>query len=162
MERDEIGSSTALINYCKNSDVEGSSGNREKIKGWRFVVLLCAAGACLVFVINVIAAIVTVAKSGLGNGGRLTLYEGDCGTTGNINAAIHLVINLLSTVLLGSSNYCMQCLSAPTREEVNVAHARKQWLDIGVLSTRNLSGISRRRKCLWWMMGISSLPLHLL
>jgi hypothetical protein len=31
-----------------------------------------------------------------------------------LNIGIHLVINALSTILLGARNCCMQCLSAPT------------------------------------------------
>ena len=66
------------------------------------------------------------------------LWEGDCERVRQINVGVHLVINLLSTTMLSSSNYCMQCLSAPTRNEVDKAHAHGIWLDIGVPSLRNL------------------------
>lgn len=79
-----------------------------------------------------------------------------------MNTGIHLAINALSTILLSSSNYCMQCLSAPTRKELDNAHSKGKWLDIGVMSTRNLRGIATKRVVLWWLLGISSLPLHLL
>lgn len=79
-----------------------------------------------------------------------------------MNSYLHFAINLLSTILLSSSNYCMQCLSAPTRKEVNTAHAKGVWLDIGIPSMRNLRYIDRRRVILWGLLGLSSLPLHLL
>lgn len=74
----------------------------------------------------------------------------------------HLVINILSTLLLGASNYSMQCLSSPTRSEVDKAHGQGIWLDIGVPSIRNLRRLSVSRIVLWWLLAISSLPLHLL
>lgn len=36
------------------------------------------------------------------------------------------------------------------------------WLDIGVPSLRNLRRISTRRVVLWWLLALSSIPLHLL
>lgn len=55
----------------------------------------------------------------------------------------------------------MQCLSAPTRKEIDRAHARGVWLDIGIPSVRNLRYISKRRVLIWALLGLSSLPLHL-
>lgn len=74
------------------------------------------------------------------------------------------MINVLSTVLLSGSNYCMQVCSAPTRRDIDLAHssATAKWLDIGVPSLRNLKHISLRKRALWCLMGLSSLPLHLL
>jgi glutaredoxin-related protein len=68
----------------------------------------------------------------------------------------------LSTILLGASNYCMQCMSAPTRAEAEQAHAKFRWVDIGTPSIRNLGKIRGLRVVLWLLLGISSLPLHLL
>jgi hypothetical protein len=78
------------------------------------------------------------------------------------SSAIHVVINVLSTLLLAASNYTMQVLSSPTRAEVERAHKSSQWLDIGILSLRNLGRISRRRLFLFVVMAISSIPVHLL
>ena len=55
----------------------------------------------------------------------------------------------------------MQCLSSPTRAEINKAHNEERWLDIGVLSVKNLRRVSWRRICLWWCLALSSIPLHL-
>lgn len=56
----------------------------------------------------------------------------------------------------------MQRLSAPTRREVDDAHKKYQWLDIGVPSVRNLLFINRWRTLGWLVLAVSSLPLHLL
>lgn len=80
--------------------------------------------------------------------------------TKKLDLWLHLVINLLSTLLLGASNYTMQCLSAPTRNDINKAHQQRVSVDIGIPSVRNLRRISWRRVVLWWLLGLSSIPLH--
>lgn len=51
-----------------------------------------------------------------------SIYEGDCTTVGSLNRYIHVLINLLSTVMLSASNYYMQLQAAPTRANVQAAH----------------------------------------
>lgn len=63
---------------------------------------------------------------------------------------------------LSAGNYCMQCFSSPTREEINRAHREGIWLDIGVPGIRNLNKISPARVLLWSLLGLSGIPLHLL
>ncbi|KAF2683140.1 hypothetical protein K458DRAFT_390412 [Lentithecium fluviatile CBS 122367] len=126
--------------------------------GWRFGAISCAISASIVFLINFF---VTVWGSVHSKANGNVLYEGDCDRVDRLNRMLHLLINILSTILLSSSNYCMQCLSAPTRKEVDEAHARRVWLDIGVPSIHNLSRISIKRVILWFLLGLSSLPLHL-
>jgi hypothetical protein len=55
----------------------------------------------------------------------------------------------------------MQILCAPTRDEIDVAHKKDRWLEIGLMSFRNLSHINTRRALIWWSLAISSAPLHL-
>ncbi|KAF2867447.1 hypothetical protein BDV95DRAFT_446910, partial [Massariosphaeria phaeospora] len=89
------------------------------------------------------------------------IFEGECHEVSRVNSALHLVINLLGTLLLASSNYCMQCLSAPTRRDIDRSHSKKRWLDIGVPSIRNLGYINKGRVVIWALLALSSLPLHL-
>ena len=79
-----------------------------------------------------------------------------------MNVGLHLAINALSTVLLSASNYCMQCFSAPTRKEIDRAHAKRKWLEVGVMSFSNIFNIHWKRSMLWAFLALSSLPLHLL
>lgn len=137
-------------------------GNRETrrwLSGWRFGAINCAIWASIVFIINFVVTVwASVHNKAKGN----VLYEGDCDRVDQLNTGVHLLINLLSTVLLSSSNYSMQCLSAPTRNDIDNAHARRMWLDIGVPSIHNLRRISKKRALVWALLGLSSLPLHLL
>ncbi|KAI9801518.1 MAG: hypothetical protein M1833_002750 [Piccolia ochrophora] len=91
-----------------------------------------------------------------------TLMEGDCDVVKRLDIWIHLLLNILSAMLLGASNYCMQRLSAPTRAELDRAHAKFVWLNVGIPSVKNLLHISRYRVFLWSLLGISSIPLHLM
>ena len=139
---------------------------RKNSDGWRLGIVLCAAGTFLVFIVNATVAALAIAKYGFRTfdvgKGQLVLYEGSCTVTRNANIGIHLVINIFSTVILASCNVCMQCLLAPTREEVDEAHAKNEWLDIGIQSFHNLWRIKRKRTWIWLLLGLSSLPLHLL
>lgn len=113
----------------------------------------------LVLLINVIVTIGIVVHFGAEKG-LSTLYQGNCNHVSQINFGIHLAINVLGTLLLAASNYCMQVLSAPTRREVDRAHAQRKWLDIGLSSFRNLGKIRRWRLWLWILLLVASLPLH--
>lgn len=95
-------------------------------------------------------------------GGVATLFEGSCSKASTWNTWIHIGINVLSILLLSASNYTMQCLGSPTREEIDEAHANARWLDVGVPTARNLTSISRRRAIVWLLLAITSVPLALL
>ena len=131
-----------------------------KLNGYHFGVMCCAWTSAVVLMINLTATTWGVKKFGITDG-LGTLQVGDCGSTSRIGFWLHLIINGLSTLLLGASNYSMQCLSAPTRSEIDRAHRKYIWLDIGTPSVRNLRRISWSRIGLWWALAISSIPLHL-
>ena len=124
-------------------------------------VALCAFTAGTVLVINVIVTIWGTARFGV-QGTLVTIQNGDCSKSKKLSLWLHLAINILSTLLLGASNYCMQCLSSPSRAEINSAHSQHIWLDIGVPSVRNLRRVSWNKVVLWWLFAISTVPLHLL
>ncbi|KAK1490984.1 hypothetical protein CTAM01_10477 [Colletotrichum tamarilloi] len=90
------------------------------------------------------------------------IYEGDCSTVKRLDQWLHLLINLLGTGMLSASNYCMQLQAAPTRENVNAAHAKDKWLDIGIPSLRNLKYLSMWRRCSWALLALTSIPIHLI
>ena len=121
----------------------------------------CAGLSGTVFLINSILTLWASKSFGV-NAGAGTIQHGDCHQTKNLSLWLHLAINVLSTALLSASNYTMQCLSSPTRQDIDKAHAQNNWLDIGVPSVRNLRRITWKRIILWWLLAITSLPLHLL
>ena len=145
----------------KQSDHRQKSWNQKYTSGWRVGALLCCITATMILLTNIIALIWTTSNSRMENGIG-TLYKGSCARAKSLNSWLQLVINILCTVLLGASNYCMQCLTSPTRDEIDKAHDRKRLLRIGVPSLRNLRFISGYRALLWACLGLSALPLHFL
>jgi hypothetical protein len=138
-----------------------SHERQTRFSGWRGGVLVAVTCSAFVLLLNIVGAIVAAA-AGQPSDGIATAYTGDCTVASRWITAIHLIINILSSVLLGASNYCMQRLVAPTRDEVDKAHAKRKWLDIGVPSLRNLSSINKNRLTIWVLLAMSSIPLHFL
>jgi hypothetical protein len=155
-EPQHSGSKPSFVRGVSRSSVRRFLGPR--FQGWRFGALNFAVWSSVVFLVNLSLAIWATTKE------KNIFFEGNCDTVKRLNTGLHLLINVFSTVLLAGSNYCMQCMSAPTRSDIDHAHRLKpkSFLDIGVPSMRNLTKISRRRVVLWCLLGLSSLPLHLL
>ncbi|KAK2882551.1 hypothetical protein FQN49_000236 [Arthroderma sp. PD_2] len=148
-----------------NIEVEKHDGSRGKLKewskGWRFTLFMASISGILVLGFNLGLLLWAVPRYNLSNG-RGVLYDGDCEQVQRLTVGLHLVINILSTILLSASNFTMQCLNAPTRRDIDQAHKKLDWLDIGVLSVRNFHRIPRKRSLLWIILVLSSVPLHLM
>lgn len=139
--------------------------HRKSLAPWKRRIVQALVVAIFVFVINISFYIYLRVRSqpeGFTGGGLWIVFRGNCQTAHTIGLWSHLTINILSSLLLAAGNVCMQCLVAPTREEVDHAHASGLWLDIGVNTPRNIRHISRSRACVWGLLAISSVPLHLL
>ncbi|EFY97758.1 hypothetical protein MAA_06541 [Metarhizium robertsii ARSEF 23] len=115
----------------------------------------------LVAVINTVAWIWAAATHDMDARGVGTLFTGSCRDAANLNKVAHLILNGLSTLFLGAGNYCMQILAAPSRGDLNKAHAVGDWLEIGVPSLRNIRKLHRQKVILWFALGIVSILLHL-
>ncbi|KIW14026.1 hypothetical protein PV08_06807 [Exophiala spinifera] len=131
-----------------------------RLHGWRTGALLAALFAGISLVINFVILIWLATHKG--GSGLVELFSGNCSKVETMDMWVHFAINALSTLLLGGSNYCMQCLCAPTRKDIDTAHSKGKWLDIGVPSIRNLFKVPVHKSALWWVLGLSSVPLHLL
>lgn len=125
------------------------------------VMQACSVTSVVIFLINLSCTILFKAKWG-SDGDINACYHGDCLKAGRISTGLHVMINLLSTLLLGASNLCMQLLAAPRRSEVDRAHRNFVWLHIGVPSLRNLRHIGRERLVICAILAMSSVPLHFL
>lgn len=90
------------------------------------------------------------------------IYKGDCNTVRKLNLWLHFLISVLSTLMLSASNFCMQIQSAPSRADIDVAHEKGTWLDIGLHSPRNFIYIRGWKRASWVILGITSLPINML
>ena len=130
--------------------------------GWRFGALFSCVMVGICLTLNVVATIYVQKKYPPSMDSIGVLMEGDCKKVRSFNSKLHYAINIIATVLVSASNYNMQCLTAPTRNEIDKGHAKGTWLDIGVHSVRNLRHISRGKAVLWLALLVSTFPLHLL
>ncbi|OJJ46443.1 hypothetical protein ASPZODRAFT_2129457 [Penicilliopsis zonata CBS 506.65] len=146
--------------------MDRSENNKNEPK-WIRGVYLCAQVSSAIFLLNTIllAAMAILSRRYPSEGdfsSSLVAYRGDCDVAERWNTALHVIINILSTVILAASNYCMQRLVAPTREEIDARHAQFKWLDIGSGSIRNLFIVNRYRCVLALLLLITTTPFHLL
>jgi len=151
----------SFYQFSPRGSVNGVDARARKWKGWQLGATLCLGVVTSTLILNATVTAWAAITFGL-SGGIGTIHRGPCHAVKQTGLWLHIAINVLSTMLLGASNYCMQCLCSPTRREIDKAHARNTWLDIGIQSMRNLSKIGRMRMALWIILAASSIPLHLM
>ena len=132
---------------------------RFRIASWRFTIITGLSTTILVLICNI--AIIAWAYATLGRDNTV-MYEGSCDRMKTIDTWSHLGINVLSTLVLGASNAAMQLIVAPSREDVRKAHAQSRTVDIGIHGLRNWRFMSRRRRSIWILLLVTTIPLHLL
>jgi hypothetical protein len=135
-----------------------SSAWNDCFPGWRGGIVGFAILACTVLILNL--SILAWTATHMDDGYYATLAVGDWENISNMSGWLHIGINILSTALLAGSNYCMQCLTSPTREEIDAAHARGSYLNIGILSWRNVRTARKRRLCVLSLLTITSVLMH--
>lgn len=119
------------------------------------------AVAVLVLLINVVWLCYAKSRYGIVDGYG-TIRKGECSEVKSLNNWLHLLINILSTLLLTGSNAFMSAFSCPSREEVDKAHSRGRALQVGVLSFGNLRSIAKRKSLVVLLLALTSIPFHLL
>ncbi|PWY67945.1 hypothetical protein BO70DRAFT_374505 [Aspergillus heteromorphus CBS 117.55] len=151
-------------NVVSNKSVDEQPHAHE---AWIPEVLRSAWVVGAVLILNIVLTLIALGLSysrTVNRGAFLSteLYAGNCTRATDWATGFHIVINLLSSALFESGGYAMQCLTAPCRTEVDQAHRRRRWLDIGVMSVRNFRVMSVRRKLLWLVLLGTSLPIHMI
>ncbi|KAL4864910.1 hypothetical protein BDV12DRAFT_158142 [Aspergillus spectabilis] len=140
-----------------------SPTSRDWIKGVVICSWIIGSVLTLNIIFTIIAAGIAYSKNGETDFDFASLYMGKCSVAKNWTTGLHLVINILSTAMLGASNYCMQCLASPSRAQVDEAHQKRTWVKIGIPNLWNLLRWQRgKRQLLGWMLFITSLPIHLI
>jgi len=156
-KNDTTESTLPLIDQSRGEDT--ISPPKSPVALLRKAIWLGFATAVTVLMVNVATLVYAVSRSG-NIRSNATVYDGSCDTTKRISSGLHVLINILSTLLLGASNQVAQYIGSPTRAEVDAAHRKSSWMDIGIPSLRNLRSISSVRVILWVVLMCSSFPLH--
>lgn len=157
----EMNTSHSSVDQTKAAQQPRKSWRR-RFSGYRGGILVSISISTFVLILNLVLFLLAKLSwtPDRVNPSIITAMRGDCHKAHSLTIFLHLVINLLGSLLLGASNYTMQRLVAPSRREVDRAHAKRKWLDIGVPSVRNLTSISRTRAFMWLLLALSSVPLH--
>lgn len=103
-----------------------------------------------------------VVNRDLGVNSTFALFQGSCQTASGLNILVHLVLNVFGTLILASSNFFMQLVAAPSRAELDRAHQKWRWIDIGIPTVRNFASLSGFKRASWLVLMASSVPIHLL
>ncbi|CAI6341145.1 unnamed protein product [Periconia digitata] len=166
-------SSNRVKNECVDPEDEAKDGNRRmtafnevytrylSYSGWQKGIIYCIAAAMLVMLLTVSFLVWASTQSMLGAAVAI-IFEGDCVEAKDLSTASHVVINILSTLLLGASNYCMHIACSPSRRDIDRMHARKKTLQIGINSVSNVFKLPWNRRIAWCILGLSSIPLYLI
>ncbi|KAK5062496.1 hypothetical protein LTR84_004569 [Exophiala bonariae] len=149
--------------YQEIETARGAS-KRGHFTGWRLGALLSCV--LLIFCLSIECALLIAANAFQNEmyqeGYQNVLWEGSCTITKRWTTFASLVINFIATLTISSSNYVMQCLSAPSERELAIAHDNGRSLQLGVSSPSNLRWLSGQKVFLWWLLSLSSIPVHLL
>ncbi|KAI0538408.1 hypothetical protein GGR58DRAFT_513099 [Xylaria digitata] len=121
--------------------------------GWHRAAKINCALLAVINIILLIILIYAAAKSP----SILSLeyiYSGSCNSDGIplVNLFLHLLINIISTLVV---------LNAPSREELDSAHIKGTWMEVGASSIRNVFKVSSFKRWCWFALMITSLPIHL-
>jgi hypothetical protein len=153
----------AGLNYIANLESNVQEYMRQsRFYGWRMGIVFGSTMSAFVLCCNIIAIVVASSLGIKKNGHFLDVISADGVAISRWSAVFHVIINVFSTILLAASNYTMQVLCSPTRSDLDAAHAKGLWLDVGLPSLRNLRYLPRGRVALGLLLGFSSIPLHLL
>lgn len=154
---------THRTKQCEKQRSWGIWEHFNRLTGWRKSAFINTILVFAVLLVLISLHVVVWAKSGSLDGSQI-IYSGSClgNSVGRLNTFLHLLINILSSLVLASTNFFMQVLNAPSRAELDRAHEKGNWLDIGVPSPRNAFRVSKFKTVMWLLFFLSSIPIHLL
>ncbi|KXJ90894.1 hypothetical protein Micbo1qcDRAFT_234164 [Microdochium bolleyi] len=139
--------------YSSSTDLTrgltGSSKSHRSryLSGWRGGLRLSAVLVGIIFAATLACLIIGIVQTKTVSG-DVTIFSGTCTTTKQTSIGIHAAINIITFGMLAAANYALQVLSSPSRVEIDRAHEKRQWLDIGLPSVRNFRHISPIRSML--------------
>jgi hypothetical protein len=87
----------------------GTRSRRRGGGGWKRTLYFGAIWASMILILNLV--LVIWASTRRSPEGASVLYAGDCARTKQISSWVHVLINMLSTGMLGASHFAMVCRS---------------------------------------------------
>ncbi|KAL2129970.1 hypothetical protein VTI74DRAFT_7059 [Chaetomium olivicolor] len=140
-----LGSEQAEEGVREKAAGRKNGGSRRLVVGWRAAVAMNVLVMFLTLIVGFVSLVVAI--SGVSLPGA-AIFVGSCAAARGVDLGLHAVTSVFAVVMVAGANYTFQVLSSPTREEVTAAHEKRDWLDIGVPSLRNLGKIKAGRAAL--------------
>ncbi|OQE20015.1 hypothetical protein PENSTE_c014G02902 [Penicillium steckii] len=113
-------SGQSMQNEGQSDNTKNSKSINPRFDGWKFTAFLAFLASVLVLLFNIGFLLFMGMRKAQGKPD--TFSEGSCESAHRASVGFHWLINTLSTILLGASNFGMQCLVAPTRADLDRAH----------------------------------------
>ncbi|EXJ79752.1 hypothetical protein A1O3_08035 [Capronia epimyces CBS 606.96] len=144
-----------------DTDTDADLQKSERVAGWHQGARLCFGGALCCLIIEVVLLVGFIIRDHKVTGHGV-IFEGSCQKVKHLNVLLLVPLNVVGTFLISGSNYVMQCLNAPSRREVDKAHANGAYLNIGVPSITNVRYLGFKKTVIWGVLGLFTIPIHLL
>ena len=153
-----------------DSDVRVTSLHRPGYLGFAHLISYILLFLALVFDVCAIIAIILSLREPNNNSGSLfavasiTLISGTCdGNLHTINLGLHLLINVLGTLILGSSNYLQQICTSPELGDLQKEMSAESGdIFFGANSPSRLLRRWSSLTVLWITFILTSVPIHLM
>lgn len=130
--------------------------------GWKRTEAWSIIAASAAGTILLCCVIASISQPGSSLQEDTLLFNDSCDTSRYLNIGLHLLINLVSSAVLASSNYFMQILNAPSRHKIDQTHLTLSSVEIGIPSLKNMHFLSSFQQWFWALLIMTSLPIHLL
>lgn len=131
-------------------------------KQWATGIRLSAYANAAVLLVNIVLTIVGASYGNQFSSVLVSMYQGNCAHTKRVASGLHIMINILGTILVATSSYCCQLLMAPARQDIDNAHAHRVWLPVGTFNIKMLTLLPRHRKLMWYLMFGTSIAIQLM
>ena len=95
--------------FAKGAHIDKSEriphNKTKRLQGWKFTLFLAINAGVIVLFFNVGFLLYCLTHRDDGQSLNTTLFDGDCTEVHRLGVGLHLIINVLSTILLGASNF---------------------------------------------------------
>lgn len=157
--------SSAMPEYTvigTSEDGDSTTKSSTVKKQWATGIRLSAYANAAVLLINIVLTIVGASYGNQFSSVLVSMYQGNCAHTKRVASGLHIMINILGTILVATSSYCCQLLMAPARQDIDNAHAHRVWLPVGTFNIKMLTLLPRHRKLMWYLMFGTSIAIQLM
>lgn len=107
LEGDPVSMKQDMLEPTQNKG-RSKRGPAQQLEGWKFTMFLAFTTSLVVLLFNSGFLLYKITHN-LQHEGNGVLYEGDHEKVHTLNVGLHFLVNILSTLMLGASNFGIVC-----------------------------------------------------